>query len=660
MLGSTRQNLTLVLDSTAEGIFGLDASGFCTLSNAACVRMLGYPSPRDLVGRDIHRLIHHTQRDGRPYPERACPILGTLRQGHESHVVDEVFWRFDGTSLPVEYWSRPVYRDGRLDGAVVTFLDIIGRDRAEHAARLLESLSKAISDAEDLRSGLVLVMDAVCAATGWAYAQSWVPRSEGDALERCASSRTADERFARFRESTEGCTFTRGAGLPGRVWSSGRHVWVRDVSTDAAFQRRGPARSAGFKAAMAVPVCTGGEAVAVLEFFRLVPAAEDEKFVALIESIARQLGMLSERRLAVEARQRTEDELQDVLSSISDYVWSGEIDDKGRFVYRYYSPVAEQLTGWPPAFFTSSPQRWLSIVHPEDRPRLERALLRAWSAHSRHENEEYRIVRPDGQVRWVRDSIKIRRCDDGRRRLDGVVSDITERKQGELERADLLERLVTTQETERRRIAIELHDEVGQLLTGLKLMLEAPEERGAGGPQAPGAPSPAPRQKMGALVDELLDRVRSLSMNLRPPMLDHLGLTATLAWMFVRHKDQTGVHVHFDPAPMDRRLPQEIEIALLRIIQEALTNVARHSGASEAWVRLWSDGACARVQIEDHGRGFDPEAARSAPSTGLTGMRERARLLGGQLEVIAGIGSGVSVMIEVPVPPGPPTRGELS
>jgi signal transduction histidine kinase len=208
----------------------------------------------------------------------------------------------------------------------------------------------------------------------------------------------------------------------------------------------------------------------------------------------------------------------------------------------------------------------------------------------------------------------------------------------------LSRRLVEAQEAERRYIARELHDEVGQTLTGIKLILEM------------AARSPA--EKVGAslgeaqaLVDALMIRVRELSLDLRPAMLDDLGLLPSLLWHFGRYTAQTNVQVTFKHTGLEgRRFAPEIETAVYRIAQEGLTNVARHAGVSEATVRLWADRDRLGVQIEDRGAGFDPEAALAAGSTsGLAGMRERATLLGGQLTVESAPGTGTRLTAEVPL-----------
>jgi PAS domain S-box-containing protein len=133
------ERLGLLLDSMAEAIYGLDLLGRCTFCNPACLRLLGYLEPGELLGRNMHNLIHHTRRDGSPFPEGECQIIKAFKKGEGAHVDDEVFWRKDGTPFPAEYRSYPQRKDGEIIGAVISFVDITARRQAEEALRKIST-----------------------------------------------------------------------------------------------------------------------------------------------------------------------------------------------------------------------------------------------------------------------------------------------------------------------------------------------------------------------------------------------------------------------------------------------------------------------------------------------------------------------------------------
>jgi PAS domain S-box-containing protein len=208
----------------------------------------------------------------------------------------------------------------------------------------------------------------------------------------------------------------------------------------------------------------------------------------------------------------------------------------------------------------------------------------------------------------------------------------------------LSQRLVEVQENERRYIARELHDEIGQAMTGLKLVLDMAA-------RSPGEDVGESLREALTLVDGLMTQVRNLSLDLRPTMLDDLGLLPALLWHCGRYTDQTSVHVDFRHTNLEgRRFGPKVETAAYRIVQEALTNVARHADVDKVTVRLWAEQDSLNVQIEDRGAGFDPERALVAEeSSGLVGMHERAVLLGGELTIESTPGTGTRLVAELPL-----------
>jgi len=189
--------------------------------------------------------------------------------------------------------------------------------------------------------------------------------------------------------------------------------------------------------------------------------------------------------------------------------------------------------------------------------------------------------------------------------------------------------LLRVQEDERRRIARELHDEAGQVLTAVKIELEL-----------------SGQMKAGALVGQALSQVRDLSNLLRPSVLDDLGLLAALRALAEDFSTRAGIQVALDLAGASRRLPPDVELVIYRVVQEAITNVVRHAHASEARVRIAADEAQVNLVVEDNGRGAGVEAS---PHLGWLGMRERVTALGGELRIGEAVDGGVRVEARIPM-----------
>ncbi len=215
---------------------------------------------------------------------------------------------------------------------------------------------------------------------------------------------------------------------------------------------------------------------------------------------------------------------------------------------------------------------------------------------------------------------------------------------GQAQLRALSRRLLEVQESDRRHIARELHDEIGQILTGLKITLDVSG-------RLPSGEASAKLAEAQALLDDLITRTHGLSLDLRPSMLDDLGLFSALRWHFERYTSNTQVNVTFNHSGLEgKRFAPQIETAAYRIVQEALTNVARHARVEQVMVDVCSDQDTLTIEIEDKGAGFDPgDALNTGRVGGLAGMRERTMLLGGKLEIESAPGAGTSVTVEFPL-----------
>lgn len=211
----------------------------------------------------------------------------------------------------------------------------------------------------------------------------------------------------------------------------------------------------------------------------------------------------------------------------------------------------------------------------------------------------------------------------------------------------LSQQLLEVQEAERRHLARELHDEIGQSLTALKVNLQS-VLRLSGGMSAASL-----IEESISITERVLQQVRNLSLDLRPSLLDDLGVVSALRWYIDRQGRRAGFQTEFTADPPDLRLPPEMETVCFRVVQEAMTNVVRHALASQVQVRLGRQPNCIELVIRDNGIGFDVAAVRGRPSSdlslGLLGMQERVQLIGGQIEIRSDPEQGTQIRAVFPL-----------
>jgi len=300
---------------------------------------------------------------------------------------------------------------------------------------------------------------------------------------------------------------------------------------------------------------------------------------------------------------------------------------------------------------------YLAVIHPDDRDRVlaSRERLHAGTGPS---DTEFRVVWPDGSVHWIFGRATIVRDAAGRPlRAYGTNADITERKHAQEElarRAHQLEtlsaRLLQSQDKERRRIARELHDTTAQNLAALRMDLSMLKRSVA-------ASDSSVREAIDesiALTERAIAEVRTLSYLLHPPMIEAAGLVPSLRWYAQGFQERSGIAVTLDLPDELERLPMEMETAVFRIVQEALTNIQRHSGSTVVKIHLERQPQVLKLEIADRGRGLpaalrDNESMLAAAGVGIAGMRERARELGGRMDVRSG-DKGTTVTVSLPIP----------
>jgi PAS domain S-box-containing protein len=483
-MSDLRRELELTMNSMEEGIHRVDMQGNIAFENPAAARMLGW-EVAELLGKPAHLTMHHTRQDGTTYPKEDCPIYATFRDGISRHVTDEVFWRQDGTSFPVEYMTAPMRNDrNEIVATVVTFRDITERKQVE------------------------------------------------------AALRESEERYRTLFE-----TAPDGVG-------------VFDTRMNVVMANRRAVEMYGYN------------------------------------NSAEMIGLSAFDMIAPQHRARARENVKRILE-----------------------------TGGMPPFESIG-------------------------------------VKKDGTQFAVESSATLIRDSQGEPvAILGVTRNITERKQAEEQlRASeeqlraLSARLQSAREEEGTRIAREIHDELGGALTGLKWDLEGIDKilSGAGN----GAKVQTVREKlryMTGLMESTIDTIQRISAELRPSVLDDLGLVVALEWQAQQFQTRTGIKYELLARKEALDFDRERATAVFRIFQEILTNVIRHAQATKVDIELKEHRGYLELRVKDNGRGITEEEMHNTRSLGLLGMRERALLVGGEVSVSGEQGKGTTVVVRVPV-----------
>lgn len=370
---------------------------------------------------------------------------------------------------------------------------------------------------------------------------------------------------------------------------------------------------------------------------------------------------------------RVKNRVQSILGISRDLTERRQMEKKLRRSEEYFrltfdqSPIGSAIVGQDFLFqrvneafcrfigYTAEELRSLSfsdITHPED---LDRDLpfIKIMSAgHLDYYERDKRYIRKNGEIVWGRLSVRMVKSPEGRPLYSmPMVLDITERKKAEEELQNsqkelraLSAQLQSVREEERAKIAREIHDDLGQALTGLKMdsawvMKNLHPDQTA---------LKNKLQAMGKLIDHTVRSVRRLSTELRPRILDDFGLVAALEWQAQEFENKTGIRCRFRSSLQRPALDPDRSVAVFRIFQEALTNVARHSGATKVESALRKEKKGLRLTIRDNGRGIAEEEISRTKSLGLVGMRERALLFGGELLIQGTPGKGTTVTLKIP------------
>jgi PAS domain S-box-containing protein len=593
-LRGSRDELEIILRGVADSIIAQDASGRVFYANETAARMSGYSSVREFVEAPAEEVMSRFElldEEGRPFPLERLPGRRVL--GGEAEVEEVLRSRVVATGE--ERWSvvraTPVFdEEGRVRMAVSILRDITEQRRAEQERARLAAIVESSEDA-------------IISKTLEGVITSW--------------NRAAQRIYGYVAEEVVGQPITilvppeRSDEIPKVLETVRRGKKVEHYET----------------------VRVTKDEVRRNISLTVSPIKDVHGQVVGASTIARDVTERKEaerRLLEAESRYRT---LVEQIPAIT-YVQEPVESDNPKAV-TYMSPQYEAMLGYPPEKEIIDEEHWLQVLHPEDRERVLAEEVRTDETGEPFKIE-YRMIARDGRVVWVRDEATLVRDEEGRPLYWlGVQYDITERKRAE-------ETLREVREAERARMARDLHDGVLQDLSyaAAALGLAILEVEDAGLREQMQGAIDAVRRSAQGLRGAVNDLRLEEEANRRFPELVEAVVERSRG-MSLGCDIRLEVQDKFPPEPLG-----DVGVELSRVIQEALTNARRHSGARNVLVRLAVVGDALVTEVADDGRGCDPEAP---PGTGLRGMRERAQRIGGNLQVESAPGEGTLVRVRLPM-----------
>lgn len=386
-LEESETRVRLLLDSTAEAIVGIDLQGKCTFANRSSASLLGYADQKAFLGWNMHTMIHHTRADGEPYPIEECSIFTALKCGQPDHVDDEVFWRADGSSFQAECWTHPILRDGQAVGAVVTFLDITERKRAEQAIRDSEARFRTVLDNAPVSVGMsrdgqvIYVNRKTIEDFGYQDADEFV----GQPLSKFYD----DDRRAKGAASADG--------------------QPQDGPQASSYEATG-LRKDGSRFPVRVEATT----------VKLPDGPARLGFALDITSQVREKEALLEKA-------RLQERLDGIVSTVPGAIYSFALHADGTMAIPYASARYRELTGMDPSEVRDDAAPAFAQMHPEDRDAVKESIFRSLRDLSEW-RQEFRIDHPERGTVWIDGNSLPARRPDGEVLWHGYLSDITRSK----------------------------------------------------------------------------------------------------------------------------------------------------------------------------------------------------------------------------------------
>ncbi|MGB7925071.1 MAG: two-component regulator propeller domain-containing protein [Pyrinomonadaceae bacterium] len=504
------------------------------------------------------------------------------------------------------------------------------------------TITSILAEARSLREAAAPILRAICHSVGWEMGALWHVDRQVKAL-RCVDVwHTPELDAAEFESLSRKHTFAPGEGLPGRVWASREPFWINEITTDDNFPRIAVAAKEGVQSAFGFPILLGGEVYGIIEFFSREPREPDKELLETMSTIGSQISQLIERRRAEEAMRESETRFRTLAETASDAIIT--IDEESRILF--VNQAVEDVFGYTVQEMIGA---HLTLLMPEYMRHLHIAgfgrYVETGRKHSSWQAVELPGLRKDGQEIPLELSFG-EFSKNGKRYFTGIARDVTERRRAEEALRVAREERLVELERVRKRIATDLHDDIGSSLTQISILSEVAHQK-VGAHDS----SIAKHLKMIAaasreLVDSMSDIVWAIN-----PQKDHLSDLQQRMRRFasdVFTARNIDFRLHSPDRETDIQLGANLRREVFLIFKESINNMVKHSGCARADIEFGVAEDQLFLRLTDDGRGFDG-THNNDDGHGLMSMRERALGLGAELEIITHKGSGTTIMLQVPL-----------
>jgi len=547
-------------------------------------------------------------------------------------------------------------------GAIITSQDITERKRAEDEIKrrneelaTLNAIAATVSSSLNLQEILDRALDKMLEVAGVEVGSIYLLDQQAKELV-LATYRGVPKEFANKVR-----TFKMGESLTGRVGQSGEPIVTDDLTRDHRVTTTVVSK-AGIRSMASLPIKSKDKVLGAINLASHKYHRFSPEEIRLYVAVANQIGVavengwlyqrikqeLAERKRSEQELKESEEKYRTLTYNVNVSVFRNSPGPNGRFIE--VNPEILKMFGYESKkeFFKLNVSDLYQ--NPEERKKFSEKMLRDGSV----KNEELQLKKKDGTPITCSVSAVAVKDEKGRAKyFDGIIEDITERKRVEEEIKESREQirnfaahLGSAREQERTVIAREIHDELGQSLTALKMDLswlykKMPRDK---------ALLPKRTKSMLGLVDTTIQSVKRISSELRPGLLDDIGVSAAIEWQGEEFQNHTGIRCEVNVEPEDIILDQERSIAIFRIFQEALTNIARHAKATRVKASLKTKAGKLELKVRDNGRGIEEEKISDPKSFGLIGIRERAQFLDGTVEIRGIRDKGTTITVRIPLP----------